>query len=150
MNDVNALWKRKRPDDWNKSPWGGVIGNSYNPTATVGDSAAYGVNNNAGNVLAFTNTNWAASMPCGAACSGVTAGTAAPPTQTIGSVASSMIGNVNLVGGLFYDFDNNNQSYVYPIDIMTNQTSIVKGYACYVADQQGRYPNFIVGGRANQ
>ena len=138
LSDVNALWKRKRPDDWNKSPWGGLTGTAYAPTDPT---AGNGVGNvQAANTIAFPAGTLAtvAHLASGSAA-------ASNPSATL----------AGFVGGLVYDYDGSNAAWSYGNlagntgDIMTNGRVTVKGYACYIADQQGRFPNFIVGGKAN-
>ncbi len=133
LNDVNALWIRKRPDDWNKSPWGGMIGNSYTAQgAGVGNWVAGG-----------TVISWASSGSL--------------PTHPATPAAAQQTGAAlsGFVGGLAYDYDDANATWSYGGagiigDIMTNQPVTVKGYAVYIANQQGQFPNFITGGKANQ
>lgn len=128
LNDVNALWTRKRPDDWNKSPWGGLIGSSFTAAAWNGGV----VNNSNGTAM-----NFSAAASTSAATHG-------------NNVAANTTGVQGLVGGLVYDYDGANGTWTYAADIMTNSSVAVKGYAVYICDQQGRFPNFVVGGKVNQ
>lgn len=135
LGNVQVLWQRKRPDDWNKSPWGGLVGASFTPNG-VGGVGSW----SSGTVL---STNMLGKI-------GVTAGAAVPGTFPAAVTAQA----ASQVGALGYDYDNSNATWQYGPnngsgDIMTNATKVVKGYAVYIADQQGRFPNFITGGKTN-
>jgi prepilin-type N-terminal cleavage/methylation domain-containing protein len=135
ISDVNALWKRKRPDDWNKSPWGGLTGTTYVPTDLV-------------NGLGVLTTT----VPGTATAANTLANIAAPGAiivRPFDGVAAANVGAPGLVGGLAYDYDSANAVWSYSSDVMTNRPATVKGYAVYICDQQGRYPNFVTGGKAN-
>jgi len=129
---VQALWSRKRPDDWNKSPWGGLVGSSFTPTT------AYGVGSWSTATMSATTLG--------------KAGILSAPQQTAAqAAAANAITNATPTesGALSYDYDDNNATFSYKQDIMTNTVRLVKGYAVFIADQQGRIPNFVTGGRAN-
>lgn len=133
LNDLNSLWARKRPDDWNKSPWGGVLGSKYRDQGggvANWPPSVIEVNFNA-STSAMTSSNH--------------------PTSGSGAQLGA---NGTQTGGLVYDLDPTNAIWQYGDavqvgDIMTNRTVTVKGYAVYICDQQGRYPNFITGGKPN-
>jgi hypothetical protein len=63
-------------------------------------------------------------------------------------------------GGLSYSLNNsnpgadtnpdvqNNTETTSMWDVVTNVTKVVRGYAVWAYDQQGQYPNFVSGGKA--
>ncbi len=60
--------------------------------------------------------------------------------------------NGAVVGGLVYDYDPDNLTWTYgsPLvvgDITSQGPKTVKGYAVYICDQTGAYPNFMLGGK---
>ncbi|MBU6429283.1 MAG: hypothetical protein KGR26_09755, partial [Cyanobacteria bacterium REEB65] len=140
VSDVATLWTRKRPDDWNKSPWGGVIGASYNPTAATGT----GVGTDAAGT---TTLGTLATMPQYATTTAVAAN---EPTTANAGVTAYTTTDANYIGGLVYDYDSSNATFSFAEDLITNNPVMVRGYAVYIADQQGRMPNFTTGGKANQ
>ena len=134
VSDVNTLWTRQRPDDWDKSPWGGVLGSDFytNGIGVTTDNASAA----AGVTLASYASVPAAPVAANFVNTGLTMG-AANTTSTPTNV-----------GGLVYDNDPANGIYFYP-DLSTNATSSVKGYALYIENQQGEGPYFVTGGKSN-
>jgi type II secretory pathway pseudopilin PulG len=128
LADINALWQRKRPDDWNKSPWGGLVGSSF----TAGGVASAG-------------TGVASQVVAGALTTAFDLGTTAgrPPDGTAATTAA----NSGLAGGLVCDVDPANTTWAYAQDLITNSAVEVRGYAIYICDQQGRFPKYVTGPR---
>ncbi|MEB3236312.1 MAG: type II secretion system protein [Candidatus Sericytochromatia bacterium] len=167
LRDINDLWIRKRPDDWNKSPWGGVIGSSLNPNSAHTNYAADYTAANAGGVAVLT-------MSAAAGATGVD-GTRATTASTIAlDAAAALAANPsgysgatalhagakpvagfsttqsdNLIGALVYISDSANSRIVVQNDQVTNSSVYLKGYACFTADAVGRWPNFTVGAKPN-
>jgi prepilin-type N-terminal cleavage/methylation domain-containing protein len=169
LRDINDLWIRKRPDDWNKSPWGGVIGSAMlpNPNSVHTNYADDYTVANAGAVAVLT-------MSAAAESTGVD-GTRATPNSTValdgvGALGAnpgnysgatplhegakpvagfSTVQNDNLIGALVYISDSRNSRIVVQNDQVTNSSVYLKGYACYTADAVGRWPNFTVGAKPN-
>ncbi len=127
---IQALWQRKRPDDWNKSPWGGMVGTSFSNST------------NAGGVMTLIAPQATADTGIGHVASGSAATTVAKP---------------DLVGGLFYEYGGadiwtyGNPTAAAPDakvgDLMTNTQVTVRSFAVSIANQQGKFPNFIAGGK---
>lgn len=126
---VQGMWLRRRPDDFNKSPWGGQIGPTFAPATGV----------------VTVDALWAFQA------NGINAGgDAGPLTGTFpetGMPESTALNN-NLSGGLVYLYNGSN-TLPFAKDLRTNQTITTRAMAIFVCDQQGRYPNFVVGGRNN-
>lgn len=146
--DVNILWARQRPDDFNKSPWGGGLGASYN-TATAGAGGpGVGV---AGDAAGLTTT---VATPVGFYSTGAAtnASTAGDPTDAaavtdVTTTTPTIAGDI--AGGLVYDYDPNNNSWTFSDFANNGHTTVARGYAVYVVDNQGRSPNFVTGGKTN-
>ncbi|MBM3268355.1 MAG: prepilin-type N-terminal cleavage/methylation domain-containing protein [Candidatus Sericytochromatia bacterium] len=130
LDDINVWWKKKRPDDWNKSPWGGVIGTDFKPgDADLGNGVA-----NRTETDKFQFTGFATHPASGSAAD---AQKAPHPT---------------MVGGMVYDYDQENKTWSYGTafsagDLSTHGRKTVKGYAVYICDQTGAFPYFVSGGK---
>lgn len=135
VSDVNALWQRQRPDDWNKSPWGGVLGSYFSPMDAVTG-------------IGVTTDDSAASIctPISAyAANAISAVGAGDPNTAVFGVNTSIA--TTLVGGLVYDTVAPDATEAYA-DLQSGTTT-VKDYAVYILDDQGRGPNFVTGGKTN-
>lgn len=172
LRDLNDLWIRKRPDDWNKSPWGGVIGTSFAPNtphtnyaATYASAAAGGVG-----VIGMANilTLGTAAAPAGALdggralttsnCTQLTDLVAAGATYSgfttahVGAIdvrAFNTFQGDTVLGGLVYMSSPNNERILVENDQVTNSSVYAKGYICFIVDAVGRFPNFTVGPKPN-
>lgn len=167
IESVRSLWKRKRPDDYLKSPWGGQLGSHLQN----GDDAAgtRGVANNSTTVSAAKGdkATIAESTSNAAPWKGDTSNCFSDPNDCNNKKGINIVpdGSVPLKdqpksGGLSYslnnagggsatnnpDFQNNTETQSM-WDVVTNVTKIVRGYAVWVYDQQGQYPNFVTGGK---
>jgi len=130
LGNVQALWTRKRPDDWNKSPWGGLIGSAFSPSSLTGAG-----------VGSWTAATTISSASLGAGGGATTAIPSSPAAVLTGTTINTF------AGALVYDYNRDNASWSYGGDIMTNTSVGVRGYGVFIADQQGRWPNFIAGGK---
>lgn len=157
---VRSLFKRKRSDDYLKSPWGGQIGSHLQDP---GDTGTRGIADNStakGSGLGSTNDSSGASPWKGDNTNSLEAPASAAATL---GVNKTPVGSVPLEdqpksGGLSYSLNDigggtganiQNNTETEPIwDVVTNRTKIVRGYALWVYDQRGRYPNFASGGSA--
>lgn len=175
MRDINDLWVRKRPDDWNKSPWGGVIGTSYSPNSAHINYAAGSVYTPAAaggvGVIAMANiqTLGTQAAPAGALDGAraltLSSGYAGSGTVPAGAPYTGYQANVHdgaidvqafntfqgdtVLGGLVYMSTPNNERIVVRNDQVTNASVYAKGYVCFIVDAVGRFPNFTVGPKPN-
>ena len=136
VSDVNALWARQRPDDWNKSPWGGVLGSDFAPTdPTTGIGVITDVSGTTiSTPIAPYSANTTTAVPANAV-------TTAPPLAPNTTIEAS------IVGGFVYDTVAADSTAAYA-DLQSGTTT-VKDYAVYIMDDQGRGPNFVTGGKTN-
>jgi prepilin-type N-terminal cleavage/methylation domain-containing protein len=174
MEPVRSLWKRKRPDDYLKSPWGGQLGTDLQESA---DAAAGGgadsggtrgvahnststgrspVNKTAGSKYTSSASPWAGNnndcvVNPGNQC-GTTAGINVLPN------GNAPLKDQNKSGGLSYSLNDggvgtagadsqNNTETASIWDSVTNVTKVVRGYVVWAYDQQGQYPTFTAGGK---
>ncbi len=139
ISDARALFKRKRPDDYLKSPWGGQIGTHLQQ---ADDTAARGIADHSEKDRG----------------TGDGAGTESPWGTTdvagLNKVSAEPLKVKEKNGGLAYSLNNDstgtegqdNTETKLLFDVVTNNTKEFRGYALWVYDQQGRYPNFSTGG----
>lgn len=121
---LRTLWPRKRSDDWNLSPWGGLIG-----TATqvpTGDNATAVQN---GIRLQGAEGTFDATIIAG--------------TQT-----ETVAVDPALAGVITYIRSTANASGSI-VDLVTNSRKEFKGYAVWIHNTQGQFPNFVAGPKPN-
>jgi len=170
MRDINDLWVRKRPDDWNKSPWGGVLGTSFSPNSvhvnyaptltaaqgigvltianvvTLGTQAAPAAALDGARTLT-TSSGYAGSVTVAAG--GIYSGYTTAHDGAIDVRAFNTFQGDTVLGGLVYMSTPNNERIVVENDQVTNSSVYSKGYICFIVDAVGRFPNFTVGPKPN-
>ncbi|MBU6429282.1 MAG: prepilin-type N-terminal cleavage/methylation domain-containing protein [Cyanobacteria bacterium REEB65] len=139
VSEVANQWNTRRADDWNKSPWGGVIGPSYHPNAATG----VGIGTDQANVMQLGTLG---SIP--QYDNGTTPANA--PTTAAGGVQPYLTGNPNYVGGLVYDYAPAGATFSFAQDLINNNPVTVAGYGVYIIDAEGRMPNWVAGGKPPQ
>ena len=132
---VQGMWERRRPDDFNKSPWGGQVGPFFAGSTVDGVVTVDGNIALDDNGIAFGLTD--AAGPSNKDYSTITGGAGA---------TESTQANAQLSGGLVYHYNGAGEIW-FARDLRTNQQVKVRSMAVFICDQQGRYPNFVVGGR---
>ncbi len=169
IESVRSLFKRKRPDDYLKSPWGGQIGtdlqnennetgtrgvanNSYaltGDTAPAANSVSKKVGGTADGPWAGQNANCFSTPGECNTLSGINtvpAGSVPLKDQPKSGGLSFSLNNSNPGGNTSADSQNNTETQSM-WDAVTNVTKIVRGYSIWIYDQQGAYPNFVTGGK---
>lgn len=158
IESVRALFKRKRPDDYLKSPWGGQVGVILQNQADTGGTRGIADNSSKkGNSLADApqgngNESSQASPWSSSTGDGLTqAGLNVIPTGSVPKVDGDKMGglsfSLNDAGAGNSPDAQNNTATASVYDVVTNVTKTVRGYAVFVYDQSGKYPNFVSGGR---
>jgi len=151
VESVRALFKRKRPDDYLKSPWGGQIGVDLQ-SSTDAVTSPRGVANNSADTTgedAKGTTAGASAWASTDGAGGNVEGINKPQTTSV------PLKDINKSGGLSFTLNNagagtegqNNTATASVYDVVTNVTKTVRGYNVWIYDQSGQYPNFVSGGR---
>lgn len=166
IRDLNDLWIRKRPEDWNKSPWGGVTGTTLKPNDAhvpyAPDLA------NAGGLAVGTLTAVTAVGSFSVLQANVDASTVVSAGTAVAAADSSKYSgykpehvdakfvqaqwtqnNDKIIGALGYVVDRNNSRILFANDLVTGSSVHLKGYAVFIADAAGRFPNFVAGAKPN-
>ncbi len=136
---MRSLFKRKRPDDYLKSPWGGQIGTDLQK---AGDTEARGIADHStakSTVAPGADSPWAQEDLVGL--------NLIAPGQPLNDRPKN--------GGLAFSLNNSstgtegqdNTATRSVFDVVTNVTKTVRGYSMWIYDQQGQYPNFATGGK---
>ncbi|MBM3268762.1 MAG: type II secretion system protein [Candidatus Sericytochromatia bacterium] len=139
IDSVRSLFKRKRPDDYLKSPWGGQIGTDLQQ---AGDAQARGIADHSktkSTVAPGDNDPWTQEA-----------------LEGMNTVATGKpLNKTSYNGGLAFSLNNastgtegqDNTATRSIFDVITNVTKTVRGYSLWIYDQQGQYPNFAAGGK---